>query len=289
MNNKKLLKTLVFSLICALFSIFLICLANVPNVKAAPSITLNRVGSTETTITFSWTESNDPLFSKYTLFNLHYNENENGPYDEVWSTTDKKATTTTIATTNIVYPNFKDSTTNYFYILETDKLGNSSKSNIITAKPTSSPNPNLYIASQTTTTATLQWTDLNIYCPQVPFNSYAIQVSNSSQDGPWSTIYKLTEKPEFTNQLTYTLTGLSTGTYYARMSDTVGTSGNTQTSYSKVVAITVSNTNTPQPSPTVPEFSLLAILPFLIVMLCILAILKQKRLFEKDTTNLRNC
>lgn len=281
MNNKKLLKKFVTSIICALFSIFVICLVNAPNVKATPTITLNYIGSTETTITFSWTESNDSLFSKYTLyestFDLHVNQGQNGPYNEVWSTTSEGTTTATIAANNIGRLDSKDSITHHFYILESDSLGNSSKSNVITAKPTSPPNPNLYIASQTATTATLKWADYNIYCPQVPFKNYAVQVSNSSQNGPWSTAATFTDSPQFT----YSLTGLGTGIYYARMSDTVSTSGNTQTSYSNVVTITI----TPQPSPTkdIPEFPPLAILPFLIAMLCMVVILKQKSTFREDT------
>ena len=226
---------------------------------------------------------------KYTLyqstFDLQILENPNGPYTEVWSTTDKGIITATIATSNIGRINTQGAITHFFYISESDSFGNSSKSNTITASPTRPPNPYILIASKTATTPILQWNDLNVYCEQARFNSYTIQVSNSSQDGPWSTIYTLKQKPEFTNQQTYTLTGLSTGTYYVRMYDTVGTSSGTQVSYSNILAINPpNNTDTPQPSPTVPELSLLAILPFLIALLCMVVMLKQKSAFRERYT-----
>jgi hypothetical protein len=253
------------------------------NVRAESSPTLTCIGSTESTLTFSWTESNDPSFSKYTLyrstFDLQVGENPNGPYNEVWSTTDKAETTATIKALNTnAIKSTKDAIKNFYYISESDIFGNSSKSNTIIASPTFPPNPSISIASKTATTTTLKWNDLNIYCEQAYFNSYVIQVSNTSKDGPWSTIFSLNEKPEFTNQQTYMLAGLDTGTYYVRMYDTVGTFSGSQTSYSNILTInSPNNTETPQPSPSVPELSWFVILPLLLSIFSAVLLFRLRR------------
>ncbi len=256
------------------------------NVRADSStISLSCNGNTESTLTFSWTASDDQFFAKYTLyessFDLHTVEGSSGPYNEVWSTTSIAVTTTTIIVTNIGRLLDKDSISHYFYILESSSLGNSSKSNIIIASPTSPPNPNLYIASQTPNAVTIKWADFNNYCAQAPFNSYTLQVNPSGENGTWSTVQTITDS----SIRSYTLTGLSAVQYRIRIYDTVGVAGNIQTSYSNVAVTALdSNANgTPSnssdlnltPTPAVPEVtSLTTIVPLLIAILSVALLIR---------------
>ncbi len=97
-------------------------------------------------------------------------------------------------------------------------------------------NPVLSLVTQTTTTASLSWTDYNTYSSLVPFSSYTVQMSTYSANGPWSTLTSITDR----TQTTYTVTGLSVGMYYIRMYETIGggSSDITETSsYSNILAI----------------------------------------------------
>jgi len=281
-NKRSLAKNLTFTLVL-LFVIPLLILSQ--NVKADSSINLTLIGSTESTLTFSWTAINDSSFTKYALyesmFDLHTDENSNGPYNEIWNTTTEGATTTTIITTNIARLSDKDSITHYFYILESNSLGNSTKSNIIAVSPTAPPNPNLYIASRTTNTVTIQWADYNNYCPQAPFNSYSVQV-NTGENGTWSTIQTITDSSIHS----YTITGLNASQYQIRIYDTIDVAGNIQTSYSNIAVTPIdSDTSrtpsnsilTPIPTSSAPEFPTLAILPIFLGILFAAIILRHRK------------
>jgi hypothetical protein len=215
-------KTFTVSLLLLLFVGFVgfVVLTNIS--KAATTVTLSSTAQTETTVSLSWTESQDVFFSSYTLY--FSSAGVNGPYSDIWSTTVKGQTTTYV---NGLSPN-----TNYwFYIVDSGVFVGSSSSN--TLQVATAPNPYLEITSQTMTTVSLLWYDYNTYSSQVPFDSYTLQMSTFG--GPWSTITTITDP----SQNTYVITGLSPGLYYVRMCDSVGTSGNIQTSYSNSCAVDI--------------------------------------------------
>ena len=160
-----------------------------------------------------------------------------GPWEEVWSTGSKGQTTTYVSGLS---PN-----SNYwFYVRDSGSLVGSTDSNPI--EVTTVANPYLQKTSQTATTASFLWNDYNTYSSQVPFDSYAIQISTSGSSGPWSTLITITDP----SQNTYMITGLGPGLYYVMMYDTVGTSGNIQTSYSSVVPVDIVTVTITSSSPT---------------------------------------
>jgi hypothetical protein len=263
-------------------------LSSPQNTKAASTLTLTCIGNTESTLTFSWIPVNDTSIIKYTLyesrFDLHTVEDSSGPYFEVWSTTNIEATTATIIVNNQpLYPSFgyTEGITHYFYISASNGIENVSKSDIIKAKPTSPPNPNLYVDSRTNNSITIRWVDYNNYTPQVPFNSYTIQVSTSGENGTWNSVATITEPSVHS----YTLTDLDVAQFHIRVYDTAGLVGNTPTSFSNVVAYgddSSTNSSSASPSPnsttSVPEFSFLTILPLLLTTTIALLIIVRKRL-----------
>jgi hypothetical protein len=265
--------------------------ASVPITNTGSPITLSCIGYTESTITFSWTQSDNPNFASYTLFESGFDaftiDNPNNYYFDAWSTSNKGTTQATIQVSNIniIHKGLssKDAITYFFYIAENSTSGNSIKSNIIKASPTSPPNPNLYVSAKTENSVTLAWADYNNYCPQTPFISYTVQISNSSKDGPWTTV------KEITDSLTRscTITGLKKETYYIQVYDTVGTTTNSK-SYSNSVLFSnsqeINKTQTPTPtesyspssSPSVPEFPIIAIIPLMIALFLSTIMIKYK-------------
>lgn len=213
-------QSLTLIIIFSFFFVTFISLSN--NVSAATSVTLSSPAKTETTVTLSWTRSDDWLFSNYQLF--YSSTGVNGPFESIWSTTNKDTTTTYIYG---LAPN----TDYYFYILDTGSGVGSSPSN--TLQVTTKPNPDIIVTSHTSTTISLQWYDYNTYSTLVPFDSYVIQIginSNSSM----STLTSITD----VSQNTYTVTGLGPGDYYFSVYDKVGTTGQ-YTSYSTIVEQTI--------------------------------------------------
>ncbi|MEM2268659.1 MAG: fibronectin type III domain-containing protein, partial [Thermoplasmata archaeon] len=173
--------------------------------EGATTVTLSSIAHTETTITLSWTESQDRYFVNYTLY---MGKNVNGPYSAIWNTTDK--TTTTYAVQNLDY-----SSTYYFYIVDQDIFG-SARSNTYEANTTSPPQ--LKVNSVTQTTVSLTWIDNNTYSQLVPFISYTVEMKTPT-GGNWSTVNIINSA----SSNSYTVTGLSPGsTYYFRIYDSVG-------------------------------------------------------------------
>lgn len=220
-------------MIGVLCAVLVMALFAIRIVNAAATVTLSPSGQTETTISLAWTKSTDSLFKNYQLY--FSSTGVNGPYSSIWSTTNEAQTSTFVG-------GLSPHTDYWFYILDTDMLGNA-RSN--TLQVTTTSNPQLTLTAQTTTTASLSWTDHNTYSSLVPFNSYIIQMSTSGANGPWSTLTTVTDP----TQNTYVVTGLSSGLYYLKMYDNAGTSGNKQTANSNVVtlpiiAVTISSTAT---------------------------------------------
>lgn len=173
----------------------------------ATSVTLNSPAQTETTVTLSWTRSDDWLFKDY---KVTYATSVNGPYTTVTTITDPAKTSYVVTG---LYPN----TDYYFIVQDSGTAVGTTPSNTLQVRTT--PNPQISITSRTATTVSLQWIDYNSYSAQMPFHSYVIQMSTN--DGPWSTVTTVSD----VSQNTYTVTGLSPATYDFRMYDKVGTSG----------------------------------------------------------------
>ncbi|MEM3573678.1 MAG: fibronectin type III domain-containing protein [Nitrososphaeria archaeon] len=217
--SKKIVIELVTILLIGIF------FSGIPTVKAA-NLTLSSPAQTETTITLQWTESNDFLFSSYTLYMAN---NVNGPWTAIWSTNSISQTSTFVYN---LYPN----TNYYFYILD-DGTTTKTPSNTLQVSTTS--NPTLSIISVGETTVSLSWTDYNTYSSLVPFDSYTIQMSTSG--GVWTTLTTITSVYD----TTYTVTGLSAGTSYSfRVYDMVGQPGYEQISYSNTNSVTTVKTLT---------------------------------------------
>jgi hypothetical protein len=215
-------KTLVATLFLVLFVGF-VGLTHVVN--AAASVTLSSPAQTETTVTLSWTQSNDWLFSSYELY--YSSTGVNGPYSSSWSTTNKGETIT-------VMHGLSPNTDYWFYILDSGSFVGSTPSNTLQVK--TKQVPSLRVNAKTTTTVSLLWDDYNTYSSLVPFDGYTVQMSTSGASGPWSTLTTIADR----SQNTYTETGLSPGqTYYFRMYDSVGISGNIVSAFSNIVSVTV--------------------------------------------------
>lgn len=203
--------------------------------NAATQVVVSSTAHTETTISLSWTESNDWIFTSYDLY-ISYSSWQ-GPWYHIWSTGTKGETTTYVSGLN---PN----TSYWFYIMDTGFAVGSTNSNPI--EVTTVSNPSLQLTSQTATTASFLWNDYNSYSSLVPFDSYTVQMSTSGPSGPWSTLNTITDRL----QNTYTITGLSPGLYYVRMYDTVGLSGDKQVSYSNVITVSIITVTITTNSPT---------------------------------------
>ncbi|MEM3790937.1 MAG: fibronectin type III domain-containing protein [Thermoproteota archaeon] len=96
-------------------------------VKVA-NLTLSSLAQTETTITLQWIESNDILFSNYTLYVAN---NVNGPWTDIWNTSNASQTST------FVY-DLSPNTNYYFYILN-DGTTTQTLSNTFQVFTTSNP------------------------------------------------------------------------------------------------------------------------------------------------------
>ena len=219
MNFKK---TLVITLFLILFLGFV---GSTNVAKAAASVILSSSAQTETTVTLSWTQSDDWLFSSYELY--YSSTGGNGPYSSVWKTTTKGDTST-------IMQGLSPNTNYWFYILDSGTFVGSTPSNTLQVK--TKQVPSLRENAKTTTTVSLLWDDYNTYSSLVPFDGYTVQMSTSGANGPWSTLTTIADR----TQNTYTATGLSPGqTYHFRMYDSVGTSGNIASSFSNIVSVTV--------------------------------------------------
>jgi hypothetical protein len=214
------LKRLVVSI--AIITLLIVCFLNTTH--AAYSPILSSTAKTETTVTLSWTESNDWLFSKYEAF---YATSVNGPWTSFWSTTSKGETST-------FKGGLSPNTDYYFKIKDSAALVGTTPSNTLQVR--TQPSPSLEITSNTETPASLSWLVYNTYSSQVPFWSYTVQMKTA--EGSWSTLTTITDR----SQNTYTATGLSAGTFYFQIIDKVGSSGQYSSS-SNVVTLTIQEPN----------------------------------------------
>lgn len=213
---KKIAKAVLFLSVLLLFSV--LCLSH--NAYGATSVKLTSTAQTETTITLSWTKSDDWFFSNY---KVTFATEVNGPYITLATITDKD--TTVYAVTGL-----QPDTDYYFVVQDSGTAVGTSPSNTLQAK--TKQNPKISITSRTQTTVSLRWADYNTYSSQVPFESYVIQMSTNGVQ--YSTLTTITD----VTQNTYTVTGLSPATYNFRMYDKVGTSG-WYTSYSDAARVTI--------------------------------------------------
>jgi len=183
--------------------------------------TVSSPAQTETTITLSWTKSNDLIFGNYAVT---YSTSVNGPYSTVATITDSSQTSYAVTGLN-------PSTPYYFIIKDTANniIGSSTSSSQVYQAYTVAT-PQISSPSKTSTTVSLHWSDYNSYSSTMPFQSYVIQMSVSG--GQWSTLTSITD----VSQNTYTVTGLSPATYEFLMYDKVGTSGLYQSS-SNIVTV----------------------------------------------------
>jgi hypothetical protein len=191
---------------------------------AAFTPTLGSTGHTETTITLSWTKSNDVIFEHYTVT---YSTTVNGQYNTVATITDSSQTSYAVS-------GLMPETTYYFIVQDTASviLG-SSTANSNTYQASTNSGPVLAITAQTATTASFAWSDSNIYSSLVTFGGYTLQMSTSGASGPFSTVATISNQM----QTTYTITGLSAGMYYVRLFDTAGGAN----SYSNIVPVPILN------------------------------------------------
>lgn len=196
-------------IVCFFSLILLACLTNVSTVRAANTLTLNSVGRTETTITLAWSHTQDGLlFSNYALYGSA--SGANGSFTNIFTSTDA-------SNTSVVVSGLLPKTTYSFYIVDTGALWVGTTISVIISVTTSSP-PILSLTSFTLSTASLAWTDTNIYSDvSAPFRSYTVQMctsgANGVPSGAWSTLMTITNRA----QNTYTVTGLNVGIYYFRI------------------------------------------------------------------------
>ncbi len=184
---------------------------------------LSSPAQTETTVTLSWTKSDDWLFKSYTV---KYSTSVNGPFNTVATITDQ-------STTNFAVDSLSPSTSYYFIVEDSaSEIISSSTAQSNTLQVVTASIPAITITSKTSTTASLQWSDYNSYSSLVPFRSYVIQMSTNG--GSWSTLTTVTDS----SQNTYTVTGLSPATYDFRVYSVVGSSGQ-YTTTSNVAALTI--------------------------------------------------
>lgn len=206
------------SSIIVLLFVSSVCLTN--TVYGAFSPTLSSPAQTETTVTLSWTRSDDWLFTDY---KVTYSTIVNGPYTTVATITDPAKTTFAVDGLN-------PDTDYYFIVQDSGTFVGTTPSNTLQAR--TKQNPRISVTDKTTTTVSLKWNDYNTYSSLVPFDSYVIQMSTNG--GQWSTLTSIID----VSQNTYTVTGLSPATYSFRMQDKVGTSGQ-YTSTSDVATATL--------------------------------------------------
>jgi hypothetical protein len=242
MGNEKVRKGKVALVSAALVILIMATAISVQSVNAASNLPLNWVGSSPTTITFSWGTTGDRSFSRYDIFMA---ERYNGPYNRVWGTTDRSETSAYIS-------NLIPDTNYWFYLTDTDMQG-SQDSAIIMA--TTARNPTLSVIAQTGNSISLAWDDNNIYSTLIPFRPCNIQISTAGSSGPYSTVAATTDS----SQTTYTVTGLSAGTYSLRLYQTAGPGF---ASYSNVVSVslvesaaTATPISTPTPTPAPQQTS----------------------------------
>lgn len=194
------------------------------HIANAAAFTLGSLAQTETTITLSWATSNDVYFYSYHVW---FSTTVNGPYTEIYSTSNKGETQYGV--------NGLVGNTNYYFYIEDKGLFVDYNSNTVQA--TTTPNPNLSKTSFDYSSVSLAWVDYNTlpYTTLEPFVSYTLQISNTGSSGPWTTVTSITDS----SQNNYRAMGLFATTYYFRLYDTVGPSGNTFSSYSNVISVAI--------------------------------------------------
>jgi len=212
----------VFASFLILFLAFS-CLAS--SLRLAYAVSLVSTAQTETTVTLSWGRSG--ILIGFSNYKLYESTDVNGPYTNIWSTGDQGKTAHAVS-------GLSSNTNYYFYVTDEGFLQGPFQSN--TLQVTTTSNPQLTVTAYDYSSATLTWTDYNTipYSSLEPFVSYILQTSNSAS-GPWSTVTTITDP----SQNSYRQMGLFHQTYYFRMYDTVGPSGDYQSSYSNTVNVAI--------------------------------------------------
>jgi len=234
--------------------------------------TLSSPAQTETTITLSWTKSNELKFKAY---QVEISAFANGPYSIIYFTNDSSQTAYAVVDLNPDTP--------YYFRIEDFSFSGTvitppSMSN--TLEVSTVPKPSISVALVNETTVSLRWVDYNSYTPVMPFIDYDIEVKSAGDK--WSTLAYITN----VTQNTYNLTGLSPATYEFRLVDELGLPAyliGTPTylmwrSISNVVTLVVPQptsiaTQAPTQIPITPEFPSLAISMLLMGVIIIISFL----------------
>ena len=236
--------------------------------------TLSSPAQTETTVTLSWTKSNDLMFKAY---QVEISASSNGPYCIIYSTNDSSQTAYAVVGLNPETP--------YYFRIEDFSFSGT----VITPPSVSNtlqvctvPNPSISGSLVRESTVSLRWVDYNSYTSVMPFINYDIEV-NASGD-KWSTLAYISNVA----QNTYNFTCLNPATYEFRIVDEIGLPAyliGTPTylmwrSFSNVVTLVVPQptlipTQAPTQTPIAPEFPSLEILTLFMGAIVIVSIDKQ--------------
>lgn len=204
-----------------------------PQVQAQSSFSVYALGETETTISLEWSAYTPAFLNNILNYIVYFSTSGvNGPFESY---------SMGPYTLNTTFVNLNPDTNYWFYVevIQGNGFG-SSNATTTTIQVQTAHSISLQYTSTTQTTISLSWTDYNSYSSLTTFQSYTVQMM--TQSGPWSTLTTLTSPAD----TTYTVTGLSPGTFYSfRVYDTVYVSGvGTFSSTSNVAsASTVSNMN----------------------------------------------
>jgi hypothetical protein len=215
--NHRVTWVLTISIFILLFN----CSIGSARIVNAAAFILQSPAQTETTVTLLWAQSADVYFYSYHVWFSFY---VNGPFTEIYSTS-------TVGATSYGVGNLQ-SMTSYYFKIEDKGLFVDYYSNTIQVTTTSIPN--LTKTGFDYSSVSLAWLDYNTqpYSALEPFVSYTLQISNVGSSGPWTTVSSITDP----TQNNFRAMGLYATTYYFRLYDTVGPSGNTASSYSNVVS-----------------------------------------------------
>ncbi|MGO8807015.1 MAG: fibronectin type III domain-containing protein [Candidatus Bathyarchaeia archaeon] len=250
-------KTLLISGFILLLFVSLLPLMHIANAAFTPA--LSSTAQTETTVTLSWTKSNDAVFYSYYVA---YSTSINGPFNDAAIIANSSLTTFAV-------PFLTQNTTYYFVVKDQGSDGenaSTSLSNICQANTKNAPT--LFLIGSTSTMISLGWTDYNTYTSEMPFYGFAINMSTGG--GQFQT---LTVSNNAT-QNTYTVKNLVPGTSYQFLAyDEVGPYGRYQTATNNLTASTTPASSTPEstPTPTIPEFPTPVVLISLIMVISIAA------------------
>jgi hypothetical protein len=251
--------------ILAIAIIFSMSFLNGQNLRAEifipypAAVTLSSPAQTETTITLSWTESPNSIFSGYIV---EYSTSVNGPYGPYTTlTTITDRSQTTYAVTGLNY------TASYYFIVV--NTANDAATNSNTLQTYTNAPPQLFYLSSNDTTVSLRWDDYNSYSSLIPFYGFVLQTRVGNNQ--FSTVATIND----VNSNSYTVTDLTAGqTYQFKLIDEVGTSGQYQSS-SEIESASTQATPTPTPEFPTPAY-LIILLTLALVAVTVLTIAKRR-------------